>query len=74
MVCDVVSLEFIKGSKIEFEDTLMRSAFVVRRSGHRGRTRLPGMFHVGQRGPSSHDMSARQPGAYLPRNKGFIIK
>ena len=30
VVCDAVSLEFIKGSRIEFEDTLMRSAFVVR--------------------------------------------
>ena len=29
VVCDTVSLEFLKGSKIEFEDTLMRSAFVV---------------------------------------------
>ncbi|GAX80029.1 hypothetical protein CEUSTIGMA_g7468.t1 [Chlamydomonas eustigma] len=29
VVCDSVSLEFLKGSRIEFEDSLMRSSFVV---------------------------------------------
>lgn len=29
VVCDSVSFEFLKGAKIEFEDSLMRSAFVV---------------------------------------------
>ena len=30
VVCDAVSLQFLKGAKVEFEDSLMRSAFVVR--------------------------------------------
>jgi len=29
VVCDSVSLEFLKGSRVEFEDSLMRSSFVV---------------------------------------------
>jgi hypothetical protein len=29
VVCDPTSLDFLKGSKIEFEESLMRSAFVV---------------------------------------------
>ena len=33
VVCDTVSLELIKGSKIEFEESLMRSAFVVGQGG-----------------------------------------
>lgn len=32
VVCDSVSLDFLKGAVVEFEDSLMRSAFQVRRS------------------------------------------
>ena len=38
VVCDNMSLEFIKGSKIEFEDSLMRSAFVVSKTEARSLT------------------------------------
>ncbi len=31
VVCDTVSLEFLRGSTLEFEDTLMRAAFTVGR-------------------------------------------
>lgn len=30
VVCDTVSMDFLKGAVIEFEDSLMRSAFQVR--------------------------------------------
>lgn len=29
VVTDTVSLEFLKGAKVEYEDSLMRSAFVI---------------------------------------------
>lgn len=32
VVCDTMSLEFLRGAVIEFEDSLMRSAFQVRSS------------------------------------------
>lgn len=32
VVCDSISLDFLKGAVVEFEDSLMRSAFQV---GHR---------------------------------------
>lgn len=33
LVCDAVSLDFLKGAVVEYEDSLMRSAFQVRRQG-----------------------------------------
>lgn len=29
VVCDAMSYEFLKGAKIEFEETMMRSSFVI---------------------------------------------
>lgn len=33
VVCDTLSLEFLRGATLEFEDTLMRAAFTVGREG-----------------------------------------